>query len=324
MGSVDDRDLLPMRSTFDIVRRGYDCAQVDYQLAQLRADLQLATADRDAGAAQAVELARQLEAARGELDDLRTQVQRLAAPPTTVEGMSERVVRMLRKAQDEAAEITTRATVAAAATRASAEREADDLRGRYEKMIGEAQRRRSAMEAEHEQVIADARRRGEEIMALAKQRAEQHDAESAARRRQAEEDFDITMSVRRRDAMRALAEEEATSKSEAQRRVDEATDVARRLVTEADQSAVARVQEATRQVDQLRTLRHRLIEQLLAVRSKLDDAAQQLTPALDEDHVLADAPAHPDRAATSPVSASGRPAAPGGPAAGVPVSPVSQ
>jgi chromosome segregation ATPase len=313
-----------MRSTFDIVRRGYDCAQVNYQLAQLQADLQLAAADRDAGAAQAVELARQLEAARGELDDLRVQVQRLAAPPTTVEGMSERVIRMLRKAQDEAAEITTRATVAAAATRASAEREADDLRGRYEKMIGEAHRRRSAMEAEHERVIADARRRGEEILALAKQRAEQHDAESAARRQQAEEDFDITMSVRRRDAMRALAEEEATSKSEAQRRVDEATDVARRLVTEADQSAVARVQEATRQVDQLRTLRHRLIEQLLSVRTKLDDAAQQLTPAPDEDRALADAQAHPDRAATSPVSASGRPPAPGGPAAGVPVPPVSQ
>ncbi|MGH3918085.1 MAG: hypothetical protein ACRDSG_03425, partial [Pseudonocardiaceae bacterium] len=234
-----------MRSTFDIVRRGYDCAQVDYQLAQLQADLQIAAADRDAGATQAVELARQLEAARGELDDLRVQVQRLAAPPTTVEGMSERVVRMLRKAQEEAAEITASGTAAAAATRANAEREADDLRSRYEKMIGEAQRRRSAMEAEHERVIADARRRGEEILAQAKQRAEQRDAESAARRRQTEEDFDITMSARRRDTVRALAEEEASSKSEAQRRVDEATDVARRLVTEADQSAVARVQEAS-------------------------------------------------------------------------------
>lgn len=320
MGSVDDRDLLPMRSTFDIVRRGYDCAQVDYQLAQLQADLQIAATDRDAGAAQAVELARQLEAARGELDDLHGQVQRLAAPPTSVEGMSERVARMLRKAQDEVKEIAARGTTAAAATRANAEREADELRGRYEKMIGEAQHRRTAMEAEHERVIADARRRGEEILALAKQRAEQRDAESAARRQQTEEDFDITMSERRRTAVRALVEEEATSKAEAQRRVDEATDVARRLVTEADQTAVARVQEATRQVDQLRTLRRRLIEQLLTVRSKLDDAFQHLSPDLYEDS----SPAHPDSTASSPASASGHPAAPGGPAAGVPVPPIRQ
>src|SRR5918997_1339956 len=289
MGSVHDRDLLPMRSTFDIVRRGYDCAQVDYQLAQLQADLQIAAADRDAGAAQAGELARQLEAARGELDDLRLQVQRLAAPPTSVEGMSERVARMLRKAQDEAAEITAKGTAVAAATRANAEREADELRGRYEQMIGEAQRRRSARGAEHGRVIADARRRGAEILAKAKQRAEQRDAEWTARRQQAEEDFDITMSTRRRDAMRAMADEEANSKSEAKRRVDEATDVARRLVTEADQTAVARVQEATRQVEQLRTLRHRLIEQLLSVRTKLDDAAQQLM-------IPAPPPARPPRA----------------------------
>src|ERR671917_1314613 len=90
MGSVHDRDLLPMRSTFDIVRRGYDCAQVDYQLAQLQADLQIAAADRDAGAAQAGQLAQQLEAARGELDDLRVQAQRLAPPPTTFEGIAQR------------------------------------------------------------------------------------------------------------------------------------------------------------------------------------------------------------------------------------------
>src|SRR6185312_9356968 len=117
MGFAHDRDLLPMRSTFDIVRRGYDCAQVDYQIEHLRADLQIAVTDRDAGAAQASELARTLEAARGEIDDLREQLKRLDAQPTTVEGMSERVVRMLRNAQNEAAEITSTATTNADAIR---------------------------------------------------------------------------------------------------------------------------------------------------------------------------------------------------------------
>jgi chromosome segregation ATPase len=287
MGSVDDRDLLPMRSTFDIVRRGYDCAQVDYQLEQLRADLQIAVADRDAGAAQNGELARALEAAHGEIDDLRAQLKRLAAPPTTVEGMSERVVRMLRTAQNEAAEINAKATTAAAATRADAEREANELRTRYEQMIGEAQRRRSEMAAEHERVLIEARRRGEQIVALAKQRAEQLDAEAAAHRRQVEEDFDITMSARRRDATCALAQEEASSKTEAKRRIDEATDVARRLVTEADQTAVARVQEATRRVEALHTLRRQLTGQLQSVSSKLEDALQRLSPAPEENDVLA-------------------------------------
>jgi chromosome segregation ATPase len=287
MGSVDDRDLLPMRSTFDIVRRGYDCAQVDYQLEQLRADLQIAVADRNAGAAQAAELGRTLEAARGEIDDLCAQIKRLAAPPSTVEGMSERVVRMLRTAQSEVAEIHTKATAAAATTRAEAEREADKLRTRYEQMIAEAQRRRTVMEAEHQRAIADAHRRADEILALAKRRAEHLDAESTARRQQTEEDFDITMSTRRRDANREMAQEEASSKAEAKRRVDEATDVARRLVTEADQTAVARVQEATRRVAALRTVRRELTGQLESVSSKLDEAMQRLEPDPTEDDVIA-------------------------------------
>jgi chaperonin cofactor prefoldin len=52
--------------------------------------------------------------------------------------------------------------------------------------------------------------------------------------------------------------------------------VARRLVTEADQSALARVQEATRQVEALRTLRQELTSQLQSVNSTLDEALQQL------------------------------------------------
>lgn len=288
MGSVHDRDLLPMRSTFDIVRRGYDCAQVDYQLEHLRADLQIAVTDRDAGAAQAAELTRTLDAARGEIDDLRAQLERLAAPPTTVEGMSERVVRMLRSAQSEAAEIIAKATAAATAARAEAERDADELRARYEAMITEAQQRRSAMEAEREQAIADAHRQSEQIVAQAKQRAQQLDAEAASRRRQAEEDFDITMSERRRDATRELAQEETSSKTEAKRRIDEATDVARRLVTEADQTAVARVREATRQVEALRTLRRQVTSQLESVSSTLQHALRHLAPTPEGDDVLAD------------------------------------
>ena len=127
--------------------------------------------------------------------------------------------------------------------------------------------------------------------AEAKQRAAALNADSAARRRQVEEDFDITMAQRRRDVNRELAQEQATSKTEAKRRVDEATDVARRLVTEADQTAVARVKEATRQVEALRALRRQITSQLQSVSSKLEDALRQLAPGQEPDDVLAGEPA---------------------------------
>src|SRR5262249_3992039 len=151
-----------------------------------------------------------LEAARGEIDDLSAQLKRLAAPPTTVEGMSERVVRMLRSAQNEAAEITSLATTAAEGIRADAEREAGKLRARFDAMIAEAQQRQAAMESEHERAMADARRQSREIVAQAQQRAAALEAESAARRQQIEEDFDITISERRRETNRELAHAEAT------------------------------------------------------------------------------------------------------------------
>jgi hypothetical protein len=156
------------------------------------------------------------------------------------------------------------------------------------------------MDAEHEEVLAQARRaaeqavgqaqqRAEQLLAAARQRTAELDAESAAQRRQVEEDFDITMAARRSAAARALAEQEASSKAEAQRRITEAdrriaeaTDVARRIVTEADQHATAQLAEAARRIEQLRMLRNQIAEQLLAARATLDHTVQQLEPLADE------------------------------------------
>jgi len=286
MGQFDDRDLIPLRPAFDIVRRGYDRTQVDYRIEELTAYLRIATADSDAGAAQAAELTRQLDATREELDETRREVQRLGAPPTTLEGLSERLKRMLRLAQNEAAEITAKAQTAATQRMADAEREAGDLPDRYREMISEAERRRAEMEAEHQRVLGEARQQAEQIVAQAHQHAAELDAESAARRRQVEEDFEITMSVRRSEAMRTLAEQEKTSKYEAQRRVDEATEAARRVVTEADRSAVTMVEEAARRVEELQRVRSQIAEQLQVVRSKLEDTFQHLTDSAGEDLAL--------------------------------------
>ena len=110
------------------------------------------------------DLARQLEAARSEIAELRGQVERLSLPPTTLEGLSERLQRMLRLAQDEANEIKARAEAEGGHIRAKAEADAGVLRARYEKLIAELDERRTAMEAEHRGVLEKARAEADQIV----------------------------------------------------------------------------------------------------------------------------------------------------------------
>src|SRR5213592_886278 len=100
MALGDERDLVPLGAGFDITKRGYSRAQVEEHLERLDADLRLLAADRDAAVSQTVDLANQLEQSRSEVDKLKQQIDRLSLPPTTLEGLSERLQRMLRLAQE--------------------------------------------------------------------------------------------------------------------------------------------------------------------------------------------------------------------------------
>src|SRR3954469_6192995 len=153
MALGSDRDLVPLGTGFDVVKRGYDKAQVEDHLERLDADLKLLAADRDAAVSQANDLARQLEKARSEIDDLRGQVDRLSLPPTTLEGLSERLQRMLKLAQEEANETKARAEAEAGHIRARAEEEGAALRSRYEQMMRDLDVRRAAMETEHKGIM---------------------------------------------------------------------------------------------------------------------------------------------------------------------------
>ena len=294
MGPDDDRDLLPSlgSSQFDIVRRGYDRAQVDDTVDALQADLQILAADREATMSQAGALAQALDAARRDIEELRGQLHRQARAPISVRGMSERLQRMLRLAQDEAAEIQARAESVAAQTLGRAEEEAADLRDRYQQMIAKTATRRTEMEAEHERLLGVARRQAEELVRSAQDRATALESEAARRRREIEEDFEITMTERRSGVVRELTELEAASGAETQRCRAEAVEEARRLLTDAEQRSTAMVEDAHRKVEQLRTLHHMVAEQLLSVRSMLDDAFRQLGPAPDEE-----SPRHEEHAA---------------------------
>src|SRR3954469_860223 len=163
MALGEERDLVPLGAGFDITKRGYSRVQVEEHLEQLDGQLKLLAADRNAAAAQAAELTAQLEVARTTIDDLRGQVERLSMPPTTMEGLSERLQRMLRLAQEEATETKARAEAEAGHIRAKAETDANALRARYEEMLRGLDTRRAEMEAAHKAVLAKARAEAAEI-----------------------------------------------------------------------------------------------------------------------------------------------------------------
>src|SRR5882757_5100318 len=210
MGLGSERDLVPLGAGFDIVKRGYSRTQVEEHLERLDSDLRLIAADRDAAMSQAADLARQMERARHDLDELRGQVNRLSLPPTSLEGLSERLQRMLKLAQEEASDTRARAETDAVHVRSRAEADGAALRNRYEKLIAEVDGRRVELETEHREVMEKA---SADLKAKAKQAEDARikaDEEAQARRTQIEEDFEIAMSARRTESMKGLADQEAT------------------------------------------------------------------------------------------------------------------
>jgi vacuolar-type H+-ATPase subunit H len=318
MALGEERDLVPLGAGFDITKRGYSRVQVEEHLEQLDGQLKLLAADRNAAAAQAGELTAQLEVARRTIDDMRGQIERLSLPPTTMAGLSERLQRMLRLAQEEREEISAKATAEAEHIRADAEADAARLRQQYDKQLAELDERRKEMEAEHRGVLEKARAEAAEITAAAAAERKKLDAEAEQRRTTVEEDFEIAMASRRTESMRALAEQEATSKSEAERRVreateeanrrrhdaitestarlQEATDEAHRRVREATEEANRRISHSAKRVNALRELRARVAEQLASARDLVTDAHERLEVAapafekLPEERAAADKP----------------------------------
>lgn len=222
MNFGEERELVPLGAGFDVVRRGYSPSQVNEHLERLDGDLKMLASDRDAAISQADDLTRQLETNRSEMDELREKVERLSQPPTTMEGLSERLQRMLRLAQDEASETRARAEAEAAHIRAKAEADAGAMRTRYDQQLGDLDKRRTEMEQEHRLLMESARKEAAAITDRAKQKRDLLDAEAEERRTKVDEDFEIAMATRRTESMRVLAEQEAASKSESEKRLKSA------------------------------------------------------------------------------------------------------
>jgi cell division septum initiation protein DivIVA len=240
--------LVPLRTDFDLVLRGYDRDQVRHYVASVEADLRLLAIDRDAAITRAEELAWQLEAARAQNRDLSERLNRVCRTPIEPDALTERLRRMIHLAHAEADEITTRARAAAEESWATARDATDRLRQRHERLVAELDARRHEMETEHRQLMHRAHTRVETMTRQAEQRRRELDEQAARLREQVESDFQKAMSARRAEAMDEIADQQAAAQAQAAQLIREATERASRIVAEAQQQA-RRLDERRREVE---------------------------------------------------------------------------
>jgi cell division septum initiation protein DivIVA len=272
------QELVPLRTDFDVVLRGYRRGQVRQYVRAVEEELRLAAADRDASATLAQALAAEVEQLRAQNARLSRQVDEMSRTPVEPDAVPPRLWRMVELAKEEAAEITARAQAAAGHIWATAEEAAGRLRARYADALAEMERTRRETEIENRTLLEQARAAASAVAAEADRHRAELDAQAATRRRQVESDFEVAMARRRSEAMRELAEQKAAAQAEAERLVQEATGEAEQRVTAAADEATRRIAAAEREVGRLRELRGRMAAQLRGAREVLVGAGPLLQP----------------------------------------------
>jgi cell division septum initiation protein DivIVA len=289
---MTSRDWLSPQAGFEIVRRGgYSPEQVHEYIDRLEYDLRILTADRDGANQRLTELMAQLQASQSEADEFRNQLDRTALAPTSMANLSERMQRMVRLAEEEAAEIRARAQEANADTvaalqaeqaalveqrktfEAERERALAQLNQHIEQVVAsanaEANRVRadaaahgsalvSNAQAQANQLVSDAQDYSNGVRAEAQQLAEfsaderaRLDLESEQRRAAIDEDFAISDAARRAQANEFVARQEHESRAQAEKLVADAQAEATRRVTEAHAESVRLVTDAAARSEQM-------------------------------------------------------------------------
>ncbi len=279
---MTSREWLPQQAAFEFVRRGYSPEQVHEHLDRLEYDLRIITADRDSASHRLTELTAQASAAQSEADELRSQLDREALSPTSMAGLSDRMQRMIRLAEEEASEIRARAQAEAADRQANMDRLSADLGEQRRSFEAEREKARGQLAQQVRDLIAEANNEGERIRTEAATKAAaiigsaqdevnrlhaegQHrigyatdtaetiaaegvaernrlDSEAAARRKGIEDDFTIAITARRNQAHQYVADQEHESHQQAVE-----------LVTTATAEAGKRIADATAEADRLVT-----------------------------------------------------------------------
>lgn len=237
---MSSSEWLPPPVPFEIVRRGYSPDQVTAHIEKLEYDLRIATANREATSERLAELTGQLSAAQAEADALRAQLDRQALEPMSMGGLSDRMQRMIRIAEEESAD-----------TRTAAEEYSTDLRERTEAETAELRR---TAETEVAQLRANAEKAAAELRA--KSEAEAAEVHATLQTRLSEQaDARAAFDAERDRTRTQLSEQvsallvEATAHAEATRA--QAREDSERMVAEAEAKADLLVTQARAEAERL-------------------------------------------------------------------------
>jgi DivIVA domain-containing protein len=278
----DPTDLLPLlrddEPHFDVAMRGYDKRQVDAYLQRAETEIAQLQSGRDSALASSADRAAQLASRDAQIESLKRQLDK--ASDLNPANMSDRIRDMLQLANEEAAQ-TRRAAEEEAdrvlvAARADGERVRGEAAAEQQRLIAAAKQRsaeadqklaqaRVLAKAERENASAEVARLTEASNTeRARLDAEATKARSAAerqadkRRKTADEDFEITLRQRRTAAER-----------EVRIAHDNASQLARQLVADAEKRAAELVAEARTQAQNLANERVRIDESLRELHANL-------------------------------------------------------
>lgn len=289
---------LPQQASFELVRRGYSPEQVNEFLDRTEYDLRIITADRDSANQRVSELSGQMAAVRAEVDELRTQLDRTALEPTSMVGLSDRMQRMIRLAEEEAAEI-----------RASGEQDIIRARAALESGQQDLADERAAFDAERKEIRQQLNDQVRELIAAAT-------TESERKRSEADQEAAATVGAAQATATRlteeATAERERLDAESASHRQQTEIDAAQilgdaqagalRLITEAQAEAERLVSTAQAKADALDAdslaIRNAEEEDFeIAIAAKRQEAHQTIADREEEsqataERLVADAKAH--------------------------------
>ncbi len=270
---------LPQQAVFDLVRRGYSPDQVNEHLDRLEYDLRILTADRDSATHRLGDLAAQMSAAQSEADELRGQLDRTALAPTSMAGLSDRMQRMIRLAEEEASEIRAKAKSDAADKQAQLDRIAAELDEQKALFETEREKGRSQLAQQVRDLIEETNQEGRQARELAAQEAaatiaaaqdeatlqsrlagelrESQDATSLANRTAAEELSATQCRQSQEEAAAALA----AAQEESDRLRTEATAEVARLQAESAEQRQAEEDDFDIAITARRTEAHQLVNE---------------------------------------------------------------
>ncbi len=273
-GSRDSDDLVPLHEPFETALRGFNRQQVLDHLDSLDGRIAIVAADRDAALAQVAELSRVLDHLRrseGELlvhlrreaEKANAEVERILATPMAE--ASARIQRILRLAEEEAAEVKTHAEAEIIASKAHADQDIAERKARADDQIAVL---RAQVSRETKSLLDHARRQCDqfESESLARREAAEHDAARAIAQRETAANERI-----RNGELRSLAGLHLMLRVMDEHLTDRVSALAR------DESALRELRaQVTSEATTLRTVRAEVTAAVIAAHQLLTEALGQV------------------------------------------------